>query len=127
MTDVSAPHADRAVVRAVRFPTTVKALAALGVSTAVFMPLAFVIVAAAGRIVLRGLRRGDEMVSIPASSVRSVWVGESRSQPPFPQVALAILVTVTTDGDDVDLPIVPVSADGKRSLTWNDAEVRELA
>jgi len=40
---------------------------------------------------------------------------------------LAIVFTVTTTGELVELPVVPISDDGRRSLTWKESEVRALA
>jgi hypothetical protein len=81
----------------------------------------------AGRLTLIGWRKPKLLWELPVSSVQSVSVAETQSSPPYPQVALAIVLRVRTGVGFTELPIVPVSDDGKRSLTWSDAEVRTLA
>lgn len=112
------------VIRAVRFPTTVRGLSALEVPRAFLTPRGFVVRVDQGRLTLQGRTRGNPLLSMPATAVSGVSVRESRSGPPFSQVALAIVLNVKTGGADVELPIVPITDDGTRSLTWNDKEVR---
>lgn len=127
MIDPSERTAGEAVVRAVRFPTTVRGLSRLGVPRAYFMPAGFVVLVDKGRVTLHGRTRGKAILSMPASAVSDVGVRESRSSPLYQQVALAIVLTVKTGAADVELPIVPISDDGSRSLTGNVEEVRMLA
>ncbi|MGO4535638.1 hypothetical protein [Leifsonia sp. 2MCAF36] len=127
MSDNSPSQSIDALVRAVRFPTTVRALASLGMPMAAFMPLGFSLAVGSGRVLFTGRRKRAVFFELPASSVRNVAVDESRSRPPYPQIALAIVLTVETGGADVNLPIVPTSDDGRKSLTWSDAQVRRLA
>ena len=111
-------------VLAVRFPTTARAVRSLG---GPHLPAAFAAVVDAGRLTLIGWRKPKLLWELPVSSVQSVSVAETQSSPPYPQVALAIVLRVRTGVGFTELPIVPVSDDGKRSLTWSDAEVRTLA
>ncbi|MET3567995.1 hypothetical protein ABIC47_003509 [Leifsonia sp. 563] len=110
-------------VRAVRFPTTTRAIRSLG---GVRLPREYAVVVDAEHVGFVG-RGGEVLWDLPASAVNAVSVGETRSSPPFPQVALAIVLRVHTGAGTTDLPIVPVSDDGTRSLTWHDDEVRALA
>lgn len=111
-------------VRGVRFPTTAHAVRSLGGPR---LPSGFAVVVDAGLLSFVGLRKQNSLWEVPVSSVQAVSVAETRSSPPYPQVALAIVLRVRTGAGLTDLPIVPVSDDGKRSLTWRDANVRALA
>ncbi|RDV46566.1 hypothetical protein DOE76_00465 [Leifsonia sp. ku-ls] len=117
--------AEAAVLRAVRHPSTATAVRRLGGS----LPLtAFALWVSVdqGAFVLSG-RSGRPFLAVPASDVRSIGVGEVRSRPPMPVTALAVIVTVNRPEGEVLLPIVPVGDDGRRVLTWRDAEVRSSA
>ena len=111
-------------VRAVRFPTTVHAVRSLGGPR---LPSGFAVVVDSDRLSFVGMRKQTSLWELPVSSVQAVSVAETRSSPPYPQVALAIVLRVRTGIGFTELPIVPVSDDGKRSLTWRDADVRALA
>ena len=124
MSDLMAPFPAGSAVRAVRFPTTVHAVRSLGGPR---LPSVFAVVVDAGRMSFAGLRKQTSLWEFPVSSVQAVSVAETRSSPPYPQVALAIILRVRTGIGFTELPIVPVSDDGKRSLTWRDADVRALA
>ncbi|MGO4593805.1 hypothetical protein AB4Z18_08275 [Leifsonia sp. 2TAF2] len=115
---------DSSAVRAVRFPTTKQALKSFGVR---HLPIAYVVAVQAGKVRLIGQRRQDLVWETPVSSVEAISVCETRSHPPYPQVELAIVLSVRGGYGTTDIPIVPVSDDGKRSLTWKDTEVRALA
>ncbi|GAA2063937.1 hypothetical protein [Leifsonia soli] len=123
MSDLTARFPPDSAVRAVRFPTTARAIRSLG---GVRLPIEYAVVVDAGRVGFVG-RGGEVFWDLPASAVHAVSVGETRSSPPYPQVSLAIILEVRVDTGTTDLPIVPVSDDGKRSLTWRDEEVRALA
>lgn len=124
MSDWMARFPAAAAVRAVRFPTTVSAVRSLGGPR---LPLGFAVVVGAGRVSFVGVRKPTSLWELPVSSVQSVTVAETRSRPPYPQTAQAIVFRVRTGAGFTELPIVPVSDDGKRSLTWRDADVRALA
>ncbi|MDN4596350.1 hypothetical protein [Leifsonia virtsii] len=115
---------DVAEFTAVRHPSTATAVRRLGGS----LPFtAYALrVSVAGEALVVTSRSGHAIVSVPASDIRSIGVGEVSSAPPMPVVALAILVTVDRAGRETVLPVVPVGEDGG-SLTWRDADVRSLA
>ncbi|WP_152641849.1 hypothetical protein [Microbacterium hydrocarbonoxydans] len=124
MSDLMTRFPAGAAVRAIRFPTTVQAVESLGGPR---MPLAFVVAVESGKVAFIGWRKSSLLWDIPVSNVQSISVAETRSSPPFPQVALAIVLTVQTSTGLTELPIVPVADDGEQSLTWKDREVRALA
>src|SRR4051794_15186148 len=115
---------DSSAVRAMRFPTTKQALKAFGIR---HLPVAYVVAVQAGKVRLIGQRRQELVWEIPVSSVEAISVRETRSSPPYPRVELAIVLSVRSGYGTRDIPIVPVSDDGKRSLTWKDTEVQALA
>ncbi|WP_454108354.1 hypothetical protein [Leifsonia shinshuensis] len=124
MSDLMARFPAGSAVLAVRFPTTARVVRSLGGPR---LPSGFAVVVDAGRLGLVGLRKQTSLWELPVSSVLAVSVAETRSSPPYPQVSLAIVLRVRTGAGFTELPIVPVSDDGKRSLTWRDADVRALA
>lgn len=124
MSDLMTRFPAGSAVLAVRFPTTARAVRSLGGPR---LSAAFAVVVDDGRLSFVGRRRPAQMWELPVSSVHSVSVAETRSLPPYPRVALAIVLRVQTSVGFTELPIVPMSDDGKRSLTWKDAEVRAMA
>jgi hypothetical protein len=117
--------ADAVVLRAVRHPSTATAVRRLGGSLPI-AAFALWVSVDQGALVASG-RSGRPFLAVPASDVRSIGVGEVRSRPPMPVTALAVIVTVNRPEGEVLLPIVPVGDDGRRVLTWRDAEVRSSA
>ena len=124
MLDNAAGLPNAAVVRAVRFPSTARALASI---SGAWLPWSYAVVADANRLRIVSWRRSDVVLDLPASSIQEVVVGETATHWYQRRVALAIILTVRTGNSPLRLPIVPVSDDGKRSLVWQDAEVRALA
>ncbi|MFF2051631.1 hypothetical protein ACFVU2_08520 [Leifsonia sp. NPDC058194] len=116
-----------AIVHAVRFSNTVRALRRLGVRYALGLPFTFLILADGERFTLVP-REGDEpFAAFDASRIGPITVAERRERGLHPQVALALIVPVSTARGVVELPVVPIGDDGRRSLLWHDAEVRALA
>lgn len=111
-------------VRAVRYPTTVRAVRSLGGPR---LPIGFAVVVEGDQVNFFGWRKQSPLWGLPVSSVESISVAETLSPLPWSQAALAIVLRVRTGIGFTELPIVPISDDGKRSLTWRDAEVRALA
>lgn len=124
MSDSIADFPAGSALRAVRFPTTVRAVRFLGGPR---LPLSFVMVVDAEQVTFVDSRDQAVLWKFPVAIVQSVSVAETRSSPPYPRVSLAIVVKVRTDVGLTELPIVPVSDDGKRSMTWSDADVAGLA
>ncbi|MFF1538571.1 hypothetical protein ACFVWL_00740 [Microbacterium sp. NPDC058269] len=124
MSDLAARFPIGSAVRAVRFPTTTAVLRSLGGTR---LTAEFVVLVDSGQVRLIGWRRSDSLWDFPTADVVAVSCAETSTSPPYPQVGLAIVLTLRTGAGYVDLPIVPVSDDGKRSLTWQDGEVRGLA
>lgn len=124
MTDLMASFPVASAVLAVRLRTTARAVRSLGGPR---LPSAFALVVNAKQLSFVEWRKQRVLWDLPVSSVQSVAVAETRSSPPYPQVALAIVLKVRTGFGSTELPIGPVSDDGKRLLTWRDGEVRALA
>jgi hypothetical protein len=91
------------------------------------MPWGYVVVVRAGRLQLVSQRKSTVFMDVATSDIESIFVAETSSTPPWPQVTLGIILQIRSNLGSVELPVVPISEDGKRLLTWNDAEVGRLA
>lgn len=115
------------MIRAISFPSTDSALAqlaAFGASSRVY-EYSLELDDAHLRLVTR--KHGETVVELPRERLREITVAETWSGVLYAVWALAIVITVERERGAVALPIVPLSADGKRQLTWNDDEVWHLA
>lgn len=115
------------MIRASSFPSTDSALAQLAAFGASSRFYEYTLEHDDAHLRLVTRKRGEIVVELPRERLREITVAETQSSVLHPVWALAIIITVDRERGDVALPIVPLSADGKRQLTWNDDKVWQLA